>query len=150
MKTLNNPVDCQSLVHRLGKVKPDSSRRWGRMTPHQMVCHLNDLLQMATGERPTRVVANPLTRTLVKYGALYLPIPWPRGFRTIRELDQQKGGTPPVEFERDKARQLDLLQGFSEKTEGFGRHPLFDAMTAPQWMRWAYLHTDHHLRQFGC
>jgi hypothetical protein len=28
-------------------------------------------------------------------------------------------------------------------------HPMFGAMTTLEWMRWGYLHTDHHLRQFG-
>jgi len=28
-------------------------------------------------------------------------------------------------------------------------HPIFGWMSEASWMRWAYLHTDHHLRQFG-
>jgi hypothetical protein len=28
-------------------------------------------------------------------------------------------------------------------------HPIFGRMSEAAWMRWAYLHTDHHLRQFG-
>jgi hypothetical protein len=28
-------------------------------------------------------------------------------------------------------------------------HPIFGRMTEAEWMRWGYLHTDHHLRQFG-
>jgi hypothetical protein len=30
-----------------------------------------------------------------------------------------------------------------------GPHPMFGDLTSWQWMRWGYLHTDHHLRQFG-
>ena len=29
------------------------------------------------------------------------------------------------------------------------RHPLFGPLTDAAWLRWAYLHMDHHLRQFG-
>ena len=29
------------------------------------------------------------------------------------------------------------------------RHPILGPMTRAQWMRWAFLHTDHHLRQVG-
>ena len=29
------------------------------------------------------------------------------------------------------------------------RHPIFLDLTQTQWMRWGYLHADHHLRQFG-
>jgi Protein of unknown function (DUF1569) len=28
-------------------------------------------------------------------------------------------------------------------------HPIFGRMTEEEWMRWGYLHVDHHLRQFG-
>ena len=28
-------------------------------------------------------------------------------------------------------------------------HPMFGPMTPEDWMRWGYLHADHHLRQFG-
>jgi len=28
-------------------------------------------------------------------------------------------------------------------------HPIFGQMTEKEWMRWGYLHSDHHLRQFG-
>jgi hypothetical protein len=28
-------------------------------------------------------------------------------------------------------------------------HGLFGVMTLRGWQRWAYRHTDHHLRQFG-
>jgi len=28
-------------------------------------------------------------------------------------------------------------------------HPIFGRMSLWEWQRWGYLHTDHHLRQFG-
>ena len=28
-------------------------------------------------------------------------------------------------------------------------HPIFGPMTLRAWMRWGYLHVDHHLRQFS-
>jgi uncharacterized protein DUF1569 len=28
-------------------------------------------------------------------------------------------------------------------------HPIFGPMSESAWLRWAYLHADHHLRQFG-
>ena len=29
------------------------------------------------------------------------------------------------------------------------RHPAFGAMSAREWLRWGWLHADHHLRQFS-
>jgi len=28
-------------------------------------------------------------------------------------------------------------------------HPIFGPMSRSDWLRWAYLHMDHHLRQFN-
>lgn len=28
-------------------------------------------------------------------------------------------------------------------------HPIFGRLSRAAWLRWAYLHMDHHLRQFG-
>jgi hypothetical protein len=28
-------------------------------------------------------------------------------------------------------------------------HPIFGRMSDAAWLRWGYLHMDHHLRQFG-
>jgi hypothetical protein len=37
----------------------------------------------------------------------------------------------------------------AERDFQWGRHPLFAEMSERDWMRWGYLHVDHHLRQFG-
>ena len=68
------------------------------------------------------------------------------------ELDQQAGGgTSPVEFARDKRELRALLERFTKQPPDFswGEHPHFGAMSEREWMRLAYLHADHHLRQFG-
>jgi hypothetical protein len=42
----------------------------------------------------------------------------------------------------------EITQGPSGRFEGIV-HPIFGPMSAAAWMRWGYLHADHHLRQFG-
>jgi hypothetical protein len=42
-----------------------------------------------------------------------------------------------------------LLQLITTRSLVRQSHPLFGAMSAAAWLRWAYLHLDHHLRQFG-
>jgi hypothetical protein len=61
------------------------------------------------------------------------------------------GGTPPAELERDKGQLLKLIERFTTLPNGLEQqsHPFFGRMTEREWMRWGYLHTDHHLRQFG-
>ena len=98
MKTLAREGDRSEIVRRLGLVRPDSVRRWGRMSAHQMVCHLADWSRMALGQRAVSPATGVLQRTLLKVVVLYVPLPWPSGIRTSAEVDQERGGTRPVDF----------------------------------------------------
>lgn len=151
MKTLARPRDKDELLHRLRRLRPDSVRRWGRMSAHQMVCHLNDSLLVATGQRAASPAISLPSRTIIKWIALYLPLRWPPGILTRPEIDQEAGGTRPIDFAADVARQVALIEdvaGQPRKLRG-SVHPIFGRMSERTWLRWAYLHTDHHLRQFG-
>ena len=79
------------------------------------------------------------------------PIPWPKGFKTAPELDQQAGGTSPKQFESDVRGLRELVDQFVQMPATFHwpDHPHFGRMSRAEWMRLGYLHTDHHLRQFG-
>lgn len=151
MKSLSNPQDKAELITRLQGVTPTSARQWGRMTPHQMLCHLSDSFRGVVGERHISPAANLASRTLIKCIALYAPMPWPHGIKTRPEVDQEFGGTRPLEFARDKGDLERLVDTFARPEQNFASyvHPTFGRMSAAQWHRWAYLHVDHHLRQFG-
>jgi hypothetical protein len=122
------------------------------MTPPQMVCHLNDSYRLVSGEKPGSSVETFLTRTVVKWLALELPIAWSRGLKTMPEMDQLLGGTPPGDFETDRLELASRTETFAGKPAYFAtaRHPFFGKMSGEEWLRWGYLHMDHHLRQFGC
>jgi hypothetical protein len=121
------------------------------MTVHQMVCHLIDGFHMGTGEKDVSHVDRPATRTILKWYALYVPLSWPSGFPTRPELDQQRGGTRPTDFATDVARLETLLESVTAhgRSVEWRPHPLFGPMSEAAWLRWGYLHVDHHLRQFG-
>jgi len=120
------------------------------MSVDQMVCHLSDAYRVALGEMAVSPATGLFQRTVMKWAALKLPMPWPHGAPTRPEIEQGSGGTPPTEFERDRTELLDWHARFCD-TEGrlTVAHPIFGSMTAEEWLRWGYLHTDHHLRQFG-
>jgi hypothetical protein len=151
MKTIAHQRDKVELVDRLRVLRPDSVRRWGRMSVHQMVCHLCDGFRMGTGEKSVRPVVNPFRRTMVKWIALYVPVPWPPGIRTRPEIDQELLGTTPVDFAADVAQLQGLLDQVTAQSRNFEwqSHPIFGSMSEAAWLRWGYLHVDHHLRQFG-
>lgn len=150
MKTMSR-VDCRTeIAGRLRTLLPTSERRWGRMDVHQMICHLIDSHWMMTGDKRVSDATGVLQRTAVKWLALYVPLRWPPNIRTRPEIDQQISGTTPKAFMEDLASLVALVEttGTSEPA-GYPAHPIFGRMSHAAWMRWNYLHIDHHLRQFG-
>ena len=152
MRTLAREHDAADILRRLRALRHDSQRRWGRMSAHQMVCHLSDGYRLLTGERTTKLARTPLPRVMMRCIALYIPVRWPTGIPTTPDLDQDVGGTKPAAFDADVAELDRLLREVA--TDRRGRlgghlHPLFGRMSESAWLRWAYLHADHHLRQFG-
>jgi hypothetical protein len=70
--------------------------------------------------------------------------------RTLaRERD--KAEILPVDFASDRAGLEAVLALFVEEAGRPDRpaHPVFGRMSEAAWLRWGYLHADHHLRQFG-
>jgi hypothetical protein len=121
------------------------------MSAHQMVCHLNDAFKLYTGTIAAAAPGFPYPSKLLKWGSLYVPVRWPKGFKTLPEVDQESGGTRPVTFEKDVAELRGRVTSFAQMPEDFAwpSHPYLGKMSASQWMRLGYLHSDHHLRQFG-
>ncbi len=148
MKKLSEPATVQEVESRLQTLAPQSVRRWGRMTPHQAICHLSDSYLVGLGERPASAKLAPLAG-LQRIVALYLLPRWPHGAATMPEADQERGGTKPVEFAADQKVLIELVRRFGSASK-FGPHPIFGVMPVSDWMRWGYMHADHHLRQFGC
>jgi uncharacterized protein DUF1569 len=118
------------------------------MSANQMICHLSDALRSAVGEKYISPSTSPLECMILKPLALWIPVPWPHGFRTRPEMDQQQGGTPPLNFASDLEELRILFERFSTWKGEFAPHAMFGQMSKAERMRHAYLHFDHHLRQF--
>jgi hypothetical protein len=151
MKTLAREQCKAEILRRLGTVRPESVRHWGQMSAHQMICHLSDSFRVAMRQKSVGDATGPLQRTLLKWIALYVPVRWPAGILTRPEIDQQCAGTRPVDFAADVAELETLLElvATRDRTFSWAAHPIFGRMSHAAWLRWAYLHMDHHLRQFG-
>jgi len=149
MKTLLSPGDRNEILDRLAKVHPDRRPCWGTMSAHQMVCHLSDSFRASLHEKHISPSSTFLQRTLLKWVALWVPLQWPRGITTRPEMDQRQGGTPPTEFASDLANLRILLERFCTSRGEFAPHAMLGQMSRTERMRHAYLHMDHHLRQFG-
>jgi hypothetical protein len=147
MSSLADPTAQAALRQRIASLTPQSPRQWGKMTPHQMLCHLNDAFKMADGSRQTGSIDNFVSRTLIRFVALHTSMKWPHGAKTMPEADQEQNGTRPAEWQRDHAELLALFDAFAARNGH--PHPFFGPLTATEWNVWAYRHIDHHLRQFS-
>ena len=150
MKRLDAPGIVDEVTSRLARLTTGTSRVWGTMSPHEMVCHLTDSYRIATGERAVVPVDTWFARTIVRRIALHSSLAWPRGVPTRPEVDPKRDGTrPSPEFERDREALAQLIASFPVPRSRYAPHPMFGQLTRDEWMVWGYRHADHHLRQFG-
>ena len=151
MKTVADPEVLQGLTARLGAVIPESQRRWGTLTAHEMLCHLGDSAEMVLMVRRRERPLPARERKLVKLVGLWSPFRWPHGWQTNPRHDPRREGTRPSAFAADQKRAIESLAGIAEGRPGALEpvHGTFGSMSVRDWQRWAWKHTDHHLRQFG-
>lgn len=139
------------ILQRIEKLNPSASAKWGKMNINQMFCHCADQLRLANGTKSSKFIGNFMLTTVFKWLILTF-MKAPKGkIETVKELKQGVGGTKPTSFEDDRKALIDLIQNFDEsfKTNKTVVHPAFGKMNHWQYGRLAYLHLDHHLKQFG-
>jgi hypothetical protein len=150
MRTLRTEEDRRSIRKRFTELTANDRRKWGRMQPGEMVCHLYDSYSYALCQKEVKLHTGPVRSSIGKWLALKSPTKWPRGIKTRPELEQGKGGTKPVGFDEDRTRLIAIFDQFCEAPPTADcPHPMFGVLSLDEWMRWGWLHADHHLRQFG-
>lgn len=150
MKILFEADTVEEIKRRLLQLRPDSRRRWGKMTPVQMLAHCSAGLKMAMGQiRPRRLMLGRVMGPLVKPLALLERSEFRRNVPTAKELmvavDQKH-------FVQERNRLNELIDCFAAAgSAGCTTHPhfFFGQLTPNEWAILMYKHLDHHLRQFG-
>lgn len=144
-------ADANVLAELMGRIKrigPDARRNWGRMTAHQMLVHLGVTHDAVLGRAPFGTPARSSNR-FIKALVLQLPVRWVRNLKF--GADPAGVSLDPTAFAADRHRAAATLAELA----GAGPlslttpHPILGPMSQSEWHRWAFLHTDHHLRQFG-
>jgi hypothetical protein len=147
VKSLFDPAVRTELEQRVRLISPDSRALWGKFSPQGMLAHLTQSARMALGDLHVPLIPRPLiVRKLIKVLLFYV-VPFPKSAPTAREL--LTPDPTPVEPLRDEL--ITLMRRIADgPREGIGpAHPLFGPLSYEDWARLAWLHTDHHLRQFG-
>ena len=114
---------------------PAAPPRWGKMSPHQAICHLTDSFQGVIGERAISPATLWIPRSILKW--LILNVSWPKNAPTRPEVDQFGGGTPPAKFEADRLKLLSVIDRFCDAPDSSRTpHPLLGNLSLEDWLRW--------------
>jgi hypothetical protein len=149
MKNLFEPARVAEVTERLERLRPDSPRLWGKMTPAQAMAHCAVPLEWALGDtRASRMLVGRLIGGLAKRMAVRNDDPFGRNAPTAPSL--------VITDERDLAAERTRLRRLIERFAAAGpagsamhTHSFFGPLTPDQWAVLMYKHLDHHLRQFG-
>lgn len=150
MSTLHDPATREALKARLRGVRADSPRKWGEMSPDQMMWHLCAGMEMCMGvldiSREKNPLPIPLPRFLVRW--MILGMPWPRGAPT---LSVAYAGGKQFDLEAERARCLRIMDEFAARPLNgpWPYHPFMGQLTGEQYSMLQIKHINHHLAQFS-
>jgi len=148
MKSLASVEVLAEIRGRLRNVRVDDRARWGKMTAKRMVRHLVCSNEMALGERWVKPMEWPLP-VVVKWIALRSGLRWWKNIQTVPELKKAIAEHSEAELQVLLPAVIGSMEAVARGPRYAPSHPMFGPMTPEDWMRWGYLHADHHLRQFG-
>ncbi len=135
------------ILSRIDQITIGAEARFGKMNAHQMVCHVSDQIRMALGIKTDVIPGGMDPKEVIEKSLAGEFVPTPKG------LGQVEGdGTPPGDFDQDKAELKSLLEVIFNKEDSFkfSPHPYLGPLPKFKWLRVTSFHCDHHLKQFGC
>jgi hypothetical protein len=137
------------MLARIAKLTPDTAAKWGNMDAPNMMQHCRIVAESILSRRDPEQRPTPkqrIIRTLIMRVVGRIP----KGRQQPKAVTDAMAAQPRLSFEEERQRLLDATARFAS-FEGTmsGRHPIFGPMKTANWGRFAWMHLDHHLRQFG-
>jgi Protein of unknown function (DUF1569) len=145
-RVLHDPAVRDSIRSRLERLRPDSQRKWGKMSVDQMLWHLNQSLENCLGLYVPKTMRMPLPGPLLRFAVLSLP--WPKGAPTPAEYIAGER----YDFATEHARCLRLLDEVTARgmdAGPWGRSAALGDISGAKWSQLLAKHFEHHLKQFG-
>lgn len=148
MPTVFDSARAAALRSRIDHLTSATPRLWGKMSAHQMLCHVGDSLRVPLGEIPVTPKANAALRFLPLRWLIIHALPIPHGKAPTTPEFQT---TRPTMWAQDLAQFKSLLDRLTTRGPGstYAVHPAFGRMKGADWGVLIYKHLDHHFRQFG-
>lgn len=147
MQSVFDDRERRRLHRRIDSLTPGAQQRWGRMTAHQMVCHLTDSVESAFDEEAEAPGTGPLSRQPFKWLVLNI-LPWPKG---KMESPPRLTRRQPADWAADVRalhEALDRLALRDPRAE-WPASDIFGALSRAEWGALLRTHINHHLKQFG-
>jgi hypothetical protein len=145
---IHDPQDREQIKSRLKALTPNSARRWGAMSPDQMLWHCSEPIEVVLGKKPygEMMKAPPLPGAMLRF--LLLHMPWPKGKLPTAPMFVAK---QHYDFEEQRKRLLGLIDELATRDiSGMAqRHPIFKENSIQYQSRLQAKHLTHHLDQFG-
>lgn len=146
-QSLFEPEVAQSLKDRLENLTAETTPQWGKMNATQMLNHCSSQMEVCLGDKPLK--SNFLLRLLGKFVKknILADKPTKKNSPTAKEL-------LPVDaksFSEEKAKIIGLIDKMVAKQASFEgkNHPFMGKMTADEYGKITWNHTDYHFTQFG-
>lgn len=148
METLFDVSIRDQFLARIGRLRPDSPRGWGKMDAAQALAHQALGIEAATGDAR---LSRPLPARVIGpffEGWMLGPKPFSRNSPTHPRLVMKS----PMDVGRERDRLLAAIRKFHEAGPASAaryEHAFVGKLTGVEWGRMQHKHIDHHLRQFG-
>ncbi len=147
MKNMFDRSVRDEVIVRISQLHNDSRPQWGKMSVGQMLRHVALFEDMIQGRKSYK---RTLLGKVLGRWALQ---------DTMKDKPMRKGataigiGVPEIitgDITVARDHWISLLDDYDRFSNEPFIHPFFGLMTKEQTGLFAYKHTDHHLRQFGC
>lgn len=148
MKSFFDATSQNELLERMQRLTPETAPAWGKMNAAQMLAHCGVAFQSATGDlqlKPPGFIFRLIGPMIKK--SMLSEKPYRKNSPTAPEF------LMPSDIDFAKAKNS-FEAGFKKLAGGPDmvktlKHPFFGPMTAEEWGRHLYKHTDYHFTQFG-
>ncbi len=152
-QTVFQEMTSESIQQRLAQLSEDTKARWGRMTPQQMVEHLEYTYRIAAGEFQDFEVATPEQYLEKTHATLYNYEKMPRDYNfPLSERARMKELRHP-DLETAKKQMLEAreayLEYFRKNPDTRTKNVVFGELNKFEWYLLERKHLNHHFEQFG-
>ncbi|WP_266367031.1 DUF1569 domain-containing protein [Tellurirhabdus rosea] len=147
-KNLLDLPAAEEIVARVKNLKVTNAPHWGRMNASEMLLHCNlCMTQILEGDMP--FAPTTLKQRVIRFLSFNVVPQFPKNLKTHHRNDT-KGLVSEAEFEAQKKRFINVIETFGRHQQPIAlTHPAFGTLNTRQWGLAAWMHMDHHLRQFG-